>query len=72
MREDGGVNLGWYIGRRREVWDDTRLLLAATPECLRGYREHKGLGGSGQAVVLVVKGTSQGQPSGYICLGIRM
>lgn len=37
-----------------------------------GYKEHKGLGCSGQAVVLAVKRTSQGQPSGYICLGIRM
>ena len=34
VREDGGVNLGWYIGWRREVRDDTRLLLAATPGCL--------------------------------------
>lgn len=69
MREDGGVNLGWYVGRRREVGDDTRLL-AAAPGCM-GYKEHKGLGCSGQAV-LAVKRTSQGQRSGYICLGIRM
>ena len=34
VREDGGVNLGWYIGWRREVRDDTRLFLAATPGCL--------------------------------------
>jgi len=37
-----------------------------------GYKEHKGLGCSGQAVVLAVKGTSQGQPSGYIYLGIKI
>lgn len=41
------MNLGWYVRRRREVGDDTRLLLAAAPGCM-GYKEHEGLGCSGQ------------------------